>query len=154
MSSDAFGRYVAQIWGDLREEASRGMRDDEARACAERTSDARGAQRNAACRCALGLGTLRRRCIAADRSSDPRRRRSTASSCRCPRRSRGAFERVIVEEDIPHRFLVTARESAAGRRCCSPSFGIGIGVLLYRVKLLRDATETWVAAMAVGADSC
>ena len=27
-------------------------------------------------------------------------------------------------------------------------FGIGIGVLLYRVKLLRDATETWVAAMA------
>ncbi len=28
--SDAFGHYVAQIWGDLREEASRGMRDDEA----------------------------------------------------------------------------------------------------------------------------
>jgi NitT/TauT family transport system ATP-binding protein len=30
VSSEAFGRYVAQIWGDLREEASRGMRDDEA----------------------------------------------------------------------------------------------------------------------------
>ena len=29
VSSDAFGRYVAQIWGDLREEASRGMHDDE-----------------------------------------------------------------------------------------------------------------------------
>ena len=29
VSSDAFGRSVAQIWGDLREEASRGMRDDE-----------------------------------------------------------------------------------------------------------------------------
>jgi NitT/TauT family transport system ATP-binding protein len=29
VSSDAFGRYVAQIWGDLREEASRGMQDDE-----------------------------------------------------------------------------------------------------------------------------
>jgi NitT/TauT family transport system ATP-binding protein len=29
VSSDAFGRYVAQIWGDLREEASLGMRDDE-----------------------------------------------------------------------------------------------------------------------------
>jgi NitT/TauT family transport system ATP-binding protein len=29
VSSDKFGRYVAQIWGDLREEASRGMRDDE-----------------------------------------------------------------------------------------------------------------------------
>ena len=29
VSSEAFGRYVAQIWGDLREEASRGMHDDE-----------------------------------------------------------------------------------------------------------------------------
>jgi NitT/TauT family transport system ATP-binding protein len=32
VSSEAFGRYVAQIWSDLREEASRGMIDDEARA--------------------------------------------------------------------------------------------------------------------------
>ena len=32
VSSDAFGHYVAQIWNDLREEASRGMQDDEARA--------------------------------------------------------------------------------------------------------------------------
>jgi len=31
VSSDAFGRYVAQIWSDLREEASRGMRDEEKR---------------------------------------------------------------------------------------------------------------------------
>ncbi len=29
VTSDAFGRYVAQIWNDLREEASRGMTDDE-----------------------------------------------------------------------------------------------------------------------------
>jgi NitT/TauT family transport system ATP-binding protein len=29
VSSEAFGRYVAEIWGDLREEASRGMRDAE-----------------------------------------------------------------------------------------------------------------------------
>jgi NitT/TauT family transport system ATP-binding protein len=29
VSSDAFGRYVAQIWSDLREEASRGLHDDE-----------------------------------------------------------------------------------------------------------------------------
>jgi NitT/TauT family transport system ATP-binding protein len=29
VSSEAFGRYVAQIWSDLREEASRGMSDDE-----------------------------------------------------------------------------------------------------------------------------
>jgi NitT/TauT family transport system ATP-binding protein len=32
VSSEAFGRYVAQIWSDLREEASRGMVDDETRA--------------------------------------------------------------------------------------------------------------------------
>jgi NitT/TauT family transport system ATP-binding protein len=32
VSSEAFGRYVAQIWSDLREEATRGMRDDEDRA--------------------------------------------------------------------------------------------------------------------------
>jgi len=31
VSSEAFGRYVAQIWSDLREEASQGMRDDETR---------------------------------------------------------------------------------------------------------------------------
>jgi NitT/TauT family transport system ATP-binding protein len=31
VGSDAFGHYVAQIWNDLREEASRGMRDDESR---------------------------------------------------------------------------------------------------------------------------
>jgi NitT/TauT family transport system ATP-binding protein len=32
VSSEAFGRYVAAIWSDLREEASRGMRDEEAHA--------------------------------------------------------------------------------------------------------------------------
>jgi NitT/TauT family transport system ATP-binding protein len=31
VSSEAFGRYVAQIWSDLREEASRGLTDDETR---------------------------------------------------------------------------------------------------------------------------
>ena len=29
VGSEAFGRYVAQIWNDLREEASRGMKDAE-----------------------------------------------------------------------------------------------------------------------------
>ena len=32
VGSEAFGRYVAQIWSDLREEASRGMRDEESHA--------------------------------------------------------------------------------------------------------------------------
>jgi len=31
VSSEAFGRYVAQIWSDLREEATQGLRDDESR---------------------------------------------------------------------------------------------------------------------------
>ncbi len=30
VGSEAFGRYVAEIWSDLREEASRGMKDEEA----------------------------------------------------------------------------------------------------------------------------
>jgi len=36
VGSDAFGHYVAQIWSDLRDEASRGIRDDETRALGER----------------------------------------------------------------------------------------------------------------------
>ena len=34
VTSDAFGRTVAAIWGDLREEASRGLAEDEARSAA------------------------------------------------------------------------------------------------------------------------
>ena len=64
-----------------------------------------------------------------------------------PSQIAGAFERVILEEEIPHRFLVTAREALWATGLLAV-FGIGIGVLLYRFKLLRDATETWVAAMA------
>jgi NitT/TauT family transport system ATP-binding protein len=32
VGSDAFGHYVAQIWADLREEASRGLAESEAQA--------------------------------------------------------------------------------------------------------------------------
>jgi NitT/TauT family transport system permease protein len=64
-----------------------------------------------------------------------------------PSQIAGAFERVILEEDIPHRFLVTARE-ALWATLLLAVVGTAIGVLLHRVKLLRDATETWVAAMA------
>jgi NitT/TauT family transport system ATP-binding protein len=32
VSSDAFGHYVAEIWHDLRDEASRGLAEAEARA--------------------------------------------------------------------------------------------------------------------------
>ena len=64
-----------------------------------------------------------------------------------PSQIAGAFERVILEEDIPHRFLVTAREAFWATMLLA-LVGISLGVLLHRVKLLRDATETWVAAMA------
>jgi len=64
-----------------------------------------------------------------------------------PSQIAGAFERVILEEEIPHRFLVTAREAFWATMLLAV-FGVGICVLLYRVKLVRDATETWVAAMA------
>ena len=64
-----------------------------------------------------------------------------------PSQIAGAFERVILEEDIPHRFLVTAREAFWATMLLA-LVGVSIGVLLHRVKLLRDATETWVAAMA------
>ena len=41
VGSDDFGRYVAQIWADLREEASKGLKDDEARMAREAMSHAR-----------------------------------------------------------------------------------------------------------------
>jgi NitT/TauT family transport system permease protein len=58
-----------------------------------------------------------------------------------------AFERVVVEEDIPARFWLTLRE-AFWATILITVFGVGLGVLLHRVHILRQATETWVAAMA------
>ncbi len=64
-----------------------------------------------------------------------------------PSQIAGAFWRVIVEEEIPHRFIVTAREGLWATVLLIV-FGVGLGVLLHRVRLLRMATETWIAAMA------
>ena len=62
VSSEAFGRYVAQIWGDLREEASRGMRDDEDRSAAQRgarrMTRGRARTRSRAAPAVLGFGSL------------------------------------------------------------------------------------------------
>jgi NitT/TauT family transport system permease protein len=58
-----------------------------------------------------------------------------------------AFERVIVEEDIPARFWLTFKEALIAGTMIAV-VGISIGVLLYRINILRRATETWVAAMA------
>jgi len=58
-----------------------------------------------------------------------------------------SFGRVIAEEDILHRFLLTAWECLAAGLLLAV-FGVAIGVLLHRVQLVRLACETWVAAMA------
>jgi NitT/TauT family transport system permease protein len=58
-----------------------------------------------------------------------------------------SFGRVIAEEHVLSRFLLTAGEALAAGVLLTV-VGIGIGVLLYRFRLLRLACETWVAALA------
>jgi len=58
-----------------------------------------------------------------------------------------SFKRVVVEEGIPERFWLTLRE-AFWATLLLTVFGVGLGVLLHRVRILRLATETWVAALA------
>jgi NitT/TauT family transport system permease protein len=59
----------------------------------------------------------------------------------------GSFERVILEEDILHRFLITLSECLTAGVMLT-FFGVAGGVLMNRFKLLQQACETWVAAMA------
>ena len=58
-----------------------------------------------------------------------------------------SFARVIVEEDILHRVLLTAWECLAAGVLLTV-FGVAAGALMHRVPLLRRACETWVAAFA------
>jgi len=58
-----------------------------------------------------------------------------------------AFPRVVSEEHIPSRFLLTITEAVSASLMVA-IFGVGGGVLLHRFRLLRLATETWVAAIA------
>ena len=58
-----------------------------------------------------------------------------------------AFERVILEEQIIERFFLTLKECVSAAILLA-IFGISIGTLLYKVDILRRATETWVAAAA------
>jgi NitT/TauT family transport system permease protein len=58
-----------------------------------------------------------------------------------------AFGRVIVEEDIAGRFRLTFFEALAAGAMITV-VGVSLGLLLFRVNILRQATETWVAAMA------
>jgi ABC-type nitrate/sulfonate/bicarbonate transport system permease component len=58
-----------------------------------------------------------------------------------------SFGRVIVEEHVFSRFLLTLGECLTAGVMLTV-FGIAGGVLMHRVKLLQQACETWVAAMA------
>ncbi len=58
-----------------------------------------------------------------------------------------AFPRVIAEENVVQRFLLTAAEAFSASILVTV-FGVAGGVLLHRYRLLRLATETWVAAIA------
>jgi len=59
----------------------------------------------------------------------------------------GSFGRIIVEENVLGRLLLTAGEGLAASVLLTV-VGVSLGVLLYRFRLLRLATETWIAALA------
>jgi ABC-type nitrate/sulfonate/bicarbonate transport system, permease component len=59
----------------------------------------------------------------------------------------GSFYRIVTEENIFHRFLLTLGECLTAG-VMTTVFGILGGVLMQRYKLLQRACETWVAAWA------
>ncbi len=58
-----------------------------------------------------------------------------------------SFGRVIVEEHVPRRFLLTLSECLTAGVMITV-FGVAGGVTMHRYKLLQQAIETWVAALA------
>ena len=64
-----------------------------------------------------------------------------------PSQIAASFGRVIAEEDIVGRFRLTFFEAFTAGAMIT-IVGVLLGLLLYRVEILRQATETWVAAMA------
>ena len=58
-----------------------------------------------------------------------------------------SFKRVLVEEQVLPRFLLTCGEALMASLMLSV-VGIALGVLLHRRRIVRLATETWIAAMA------
>ncbi|MBZ0149043.1 MAG: ABC transporter permease subunit [Pseudorhodoplanes sp.] len=64
-----------------------------------------------------------------------------------PSQIAASFERVIVEENIVERFVLTFKECVAAAALLA-IFGISIGAIMHKFDLLRRATETWVAAFA------
>src|SRR5207244_1862414 len=58
-----------------------------------------------------------------------------------------SFERIFAEEHVVSRFMLTFGEAMAATLMLSV-VGIALGALLHRVRIVRLATETWIAAMA------
>jgi NitT/TauT family transport system permease protein len=58
-----------------------------------------------------------------------------------------SFSRLFAEEDIAARFLLTFGEAMTAGFLIA-TVGVSFGVLLYKVRTLRRATETWIAALA------
>ena len=58
-----------------------------------------------------------------------------------------SFGRVIVEEHVFSRFVLTLTECLTAGVMLTV-FGVAGGVIMHRFKLLQQACETWVAAMA------
>ena len=52
----------------------------------------------------------------------------------------GAATRVRVEEDVVHRFLLTTAETLVAGALIAVA-GVALGVLLYRVRLIRAAPD-------------
>ncbi|MCC6779193.1 MAG: ABC transporter permease subunit [Hyphomicrobiales bacterium] len=64
-----------------------------------------------------------------------------------PSQIAASLGRVILEEDLAERFLLTFKECFYAAVLIT-LVGVSIGTLLHRVELLRRATETWIAAAA------
>ena len=58
-----------------------------------------------------------------------------------------AVPRIVVEENVVHRFWQTAQEILWASLLLA-LVGISLGALLYRVRILRLACESWVGALA------
>lgn len=58
-----------------------------------------------------------------------------------------SFGRLVLEEHIVYRFFYTATECLIAGVMITIC-GVGIGVLMHRFRLLQQACETWVAALA------
>jgi ABC-type nitrate/sulfonate/bicarbonate transport system permease component len=58
-----------------------------------------------------------------------------------------SFGRVITQEDVVGRFFITMGETVAAGALLTV-VGVPLGVALHRFAVLRQATETWIAAYA------